>query len=758
MKIAFDITHPADVHQFRNCIARLINLGHSVRITARNSAGVIKLLQEFNFDYRLRRNSRGSFHRLVSIPPIVMELYLQMKSFKPDMIVGSSGNLYVPLAAKMLKIQSIIFDDTEHTLIQNLLTFPFADYICTPNCYKLDLGKRQILYNGSKELAYLHPNCFVQNGQELKSDLQNIIIDEQNDIVRDHLLNGKKIILIRLVAWSASHDLFKRPLFSWRYIIDRLKSKAIVIIVSDNDEKKNAIRSNVFLPLNRFHDLISIADIVISEGATTAAEAAVLGKPVIYCNKLRLGYIDEYDRKYGLIRQIYNEKDLLTATSELLADHNLDHIYKAKRECMLQNMIDVNEWMVGFLTNMEQEKCRKKIYITGNFDPQLLRPGGIENYVKSIIESMPEDEYRISTIGVTEITSNRNPEEENRNAMDKSYSADKFSPFSHLSVMKNKDASFSRSFDFLRNLFLKALFLKIDEDAVLHFQRPDHAVPFLLHKNPKLCSIHGNPAEVIRITRSRLEYYIYQILERISLPCFRKIGFIDQHSLKVYESKYPKHTDKFVLLFPYVNSNFRPYGIKTISKLRRKHNIKRNERVLLVVARLEKEKNLFQLLEIFNSLEFNSKSNRFRLLIAGTGTMLVDLKKLIVKYKNENVTLLGHVKHSDLPDYYNLADATFIYSHSEGLPLVALESLACGTPVLSNATGDLPRLIKNDFNGYIVDEQNVKERLNHLLKSRPNWRKNCVTSVRDYRAERFQNRLKDFYNINKTNTQRGKNG
>ena len=743
MKIAFDITHPADIHQFKNCITQLENLGHSVKITARNSNNIIKLLKELHFDFELRRSSNGAVQRVINIIPIVIEINLSLKSFKPDVVVGSSGNLYVPLVAKFFGIKSIIFDDTEHTRIQNMLTFPFADYICTPNCYKLNLGKKQIRYNGSKELAYLHPNYFQLNSQVLKQELSNLILDEQNLTINEQLQTGKRIILIRLVAWKASHDLTKKPLFHWEQIISKLKNKAIVIIVSDNTHK-NSVRSNVLIPASRFHDLISIADIVISEGATTAAESAVLGKPVFYCNALKLGYIDEYDQKYGLIEQIYNQEDLITKITELLSNFRFNYTYRARRECMLQSKIDVNKWMVRFLLKFDNEAHKKKIHIVGNFDPGLMRPGGIENYVKSIIHNLQDKYYNISTIGVTETRDIK--DRKSTSTREEKFIINEAIPSSdHLSVFTNKKPAFTTSPQFLKHLFFKAIFLKIAKDSILHFQRPDHAVPFLMRRNLKICNIHGNPAEVIRLTKSRFNYQLYSILEKIAFPHFKKIGFIDHNTMELYKSKYPRQADKFVIISPCVNNNFKPFEKTVISRLRKTYKVRICESVLLIVARLEKEKNLFEILKIFKSLDINRSSRKVRLLIAGVGSLLTELRKTIIKFGDDNITLLGHINHDKLPDIYNISDVTFLYSHSEGLPLVALESLACGTPVVSNAMGDLPRLIKNDYNGYIVDKNTVKQRLNYLLESRPDWRKNCSASVENYKPEKFRERLNDFY-------------
>ena len=62
------------------------------------------------------------------------------------------------------------------------------------------------------------------------------------------------------------------------------------------------------IPKSKIHDLLYYATMYIGEGASMASEAAVLGTPSIYINPLRLGYLDELEKKYGLVYNIPNPK------------------------------------------------------------------------------------------------------------------------------------------------------------------------------------------------------------------------------------------------------------------------------------------------------------------------------------------------------------------------------------------------------------------------------------------------------------------
>jgi len=62
-----------------------------------------------------------------------------------------------------------------------------------------------------------------------------------------------------------------------------------------------------------------------------------------------------------------------------------------------------------------------------------------------------------------------------------------------------------------------------------------------------------------------------------------------------------------------------------------------------------------------------------------------------------------------LPLYYNAADYFVIPSSSgEGLPLVLLEAMACGLPVITTSVGGTPEIVEDMKNGVLVPPRNPK--------------------------------------------------
>jgi D-inositol-3-phosphate glycosyltransferase len=124
------------------------------------------------------------------------------------------------------------------------------------------------------------------------------------------------------------------------------------------------------------------------------------------------------------------------------------------------------------------------------------------------------------------------------------------------------------------------------------------------------------------------------------------------------------------------------------------------------------------------------RRERLRVLIGGGhvddddpsgGTELGRLKKLIDCLDLSDVVhLLGALPQPELPRYYSAADCVVVPSHYESFGLVAVEAMACGTPVVASRVGGLSLTVKDGETGYLVPARDAgafADRIGRLLQS-----------------------------------------
>ena len=129
--------------------------------------------------------------------------------------------------------------------------------------------------------------------------------------------------------------------------------------------------------------------------------------------------------------------------------------------------------------------------------------------------------------------------------------------------------------------------------------------------------------------------------------------------------------------------------------------------IILYVGRIEPIKGLEILIGAMPLME-DLEDTRL-LIVGGSSGHDAELERLRAVADRmgvaDNVTFVGSVEQSVLPAYYSAADVFSLPSYYESFGLVALEAMACGTPVVASRVGGLKSFIEHGKTGYLVPWQ-----------------------------------------------------
>ena len=156
------------------------------------------------------------------------------------------------------------------------------------------------------------------------------------------------------------------------------------------------------------------------------------------------------------------------------------------------------------------------------------------------------------------------------------------------------------------------------------------------------------------------------------------------------------------------------------------------ERIILFVGRIVQLKGIDRLLMALPYLE---NGHNVKLLVIGGDEHCKDelerLKKLSQSLDiQDSVTFLGLVNQERLPYFYSAADLCVFPSHYESFGLVALESLACGTPVVATNVGGIEGVIRHGETGYVVSDNAPHRLADTIARALSMSRPGAVGSIR----------------------------
>jgi glycosyltransferase involved in cell wall biosynthesis len=213
----------------------------------------------------------------------------------------------------------------------------------------------------------------------------------------------------------------------------------------------------------------------------------------------------------------------------------------------------------------------------------------------------------------------------------------------------------------------------------------------LWQKYPWVAFHHG-------YTNTDLKMRVYNRLDRWSLPQADRLATVCQAFARELAGATGIPVENISVQHNAIRRE-QPVKAAETDSLRARLGIAPNDKVVLTVGRLSREKAQIDLIEAFKRFGDAKPEISSKLIIVGDGPERARLEAAAESPRGR-VIFTGQVR--DVRTFYAVADAFVLPSESEGSPNVLLEAMAANLPIVATAVGGVPEMIENNESGLLV--------------------------------------------------------
>lgn len=184
-------------------------------------------------------------------------------------------------------------------------------------------------------------------------------------------------------------------------------------------------------------------------------------------------------------------------------------------------------------------------------------------------------------------------------------------------------------------------------------------------------------------------------------------------------------------------------------ELRKRYNILGSEKIILFAGVVRPVKGVKYLVEAFSAI--NKKIPELKLFIIGEGSEIENLKNFAIEKNIEDkVIFKGKIDTRKVAEYMVLSDIFVLPSLSEGFPLVVLEAMAAGLPIVCTNVRGLPEIVEDNKNGFLVEPENsnqISEKMLLLFDKKELCEKMQKNNLEKAKLYSLENTIKKIENI-----------
>ena len=161
------------------------------------------------------------------------------------------------------------------------------------------------------------------------------------------------------------------------------------------------------------------------------------------------------------------------------------------------------------------------------------------------------------------------------------------------------------------------------------------------------------------------------------------------------------------------------------------------KKVITMVARLEPSKDFKMYIDVARLVNERTKETKF--LIVGKGPNEESLKQYAKESSADNVIFCGY--RTDVEAIYKASDIAALCTnsevHAEGVSNSIMEAMACGIPVVATIGGGTPEIVKDEYNGHLVEPKDSLQMANKIVGliedncRRKTYGKNAIDTIEE---------------------------
>jgi glycosyltransferase involved in cell wall biosynthesis len=280
----------------------------------------------------------------------------------------------------------------------------------------------------------------------------------------------------------------------------------------------------------------------------------------------------------------------------------------------------------------------------------------------------------------------------------------------------------------------------------MHFHRLEPTLATLHWLGDKTLFIHNDIQQQMQSKENanailwRQFPQAYFLLEGLLVKQFNQIVACNSESVKLYQQRYPTISERVAFIKNTVDNQI--FYLLSLEKQQEKKaaftrrlKLSKDTQFILFAGRLHPQKDPILLVRAISALA----DLNVHLLIAGDGELASEVRFEIERLGlSKRVSMFGPVIQTELAELHQIASVFVLSSAYEGLPLVVLEALACGTPVVTTKCGETPKLLPTDC-GVVCGERTpyaIADALRKVLLFPENYPiESCVRATQSYSAQ-----------------------